>query len=516
MQVVTEEFAPRAVETEPAGTDAVGFGKNAEMTYDELWKNVPGYCQWAITTFLESVKAGKETDTPFQEGDGRIKRLAQWCMAKEKMAEENGPAYEYNADMELVEVPGTRTLKERVLTERGDKPAKFYGVAAPEKRVCTSWEECKPLVVGVKGVVYKSFATREEAEDFVANPPEKKTKPKTEKAKSTEEKEAKRKKTETSGEGGEQEEKPKKKKAKTAAKKTAEKAEKVEGEEEKAEKVEGEEEKAEKKTRKATRTRKPKTSAEPTAAGSETGEPKEASPKKVKAKAKPKAGAMLKAKAKAKAKAKGKAKAKAKAAAKAEAKSTKAEAKTAAKKAEKKIEENAKGAKKAAMVKSLEPKAELSEAVLAEAETFGLATALRNLAARPEVISLKLPSETLLATLRASDGLVNKAKSMLLDGPGPSTPPPKIAQQASISPEKDEETSSQYLQQVNELRAMLGEKEANSTSESSNAEPAVAEVEKPDGLTPEQRQRVQENRERALAKKRMLEEEQKNACVGGA
>jgi len=511
MQVVAEEFAPRAVETEPAGTDAVGFGKNAEMTYDELWKNAPGYCQWAIKQFLEEVEKQKETDTPFQEGEGRMKRLAQWCMAREKMAEENGPAYEYNADMELVEVPGTRTLKERVLTEQGDKPVKFYGVAAPEKRVCTSWEECKPLVVGVKGVVYKSFATREEAEDFVANPPERKTKPKTEKVKSTEEKQAKRKKpeAETSGEGGEQEEKPKKK-AKTAAKK---KAEKVEDKEEKAEKVEGEEEKAEKKTKKATRTRKPK-SAETTAAGSETGKSKEASPKKAKAKAKgkPKAGAMLKAKAKAKAKAKGKAKAKAKAAAKAEAKS--AEAKTAAKKADKKIEENAKGVKKAT-VKSLEPKAELSEAVLAEAETFGMATALRNLAARPEVISLKLSGETLLATLRASDGLVNKAKSMLLDGSGPSTPPPKISQQATISPEKDEEMSSQYLQQVNELRAMLGEKEVNSTSESSNAEPAAAEVEKPDGLTPEQRQRVQENRERALAKKR-LQEEQKSACVGGA
>merc|ERR1712139_549380 len=44
---------------------------------------------------------------------------------------------------------------------------KFYGIAAPEKRVCTSWEECKPLVHGVKGVKYRSFPTREEAEAYI-------------------------------------------------------------------------------------------------------------------------------------------------------------------------------------------------------------------------------------------------------------------------------------------------------------------------------------------------------------
>ncbi|CAE7231699.1 unnamed protein product [Symbiodinium sp. CCMP2456] len=68
--------------------------------------------------------------------------------------------------MQLVEVPGSRSLK-----ERAGITVKFYGVAAPVKRICTSWEECKPHVHGVKGAMYRSFATREEAEAYVNNPP---------------------------------------------------------------------------------------------------------------------------------------------------------------------------------------------------------------------------------------------------------------------------------------------------------------------------------------------------------
>merc|ERR1712187_668544 len=85
-----------------------------------------------------------------------------------------GPAYEYDKNGDIVEVATSLTLKERVDAATADKGPKFYGIAAPEKRVCTSWEECKPYVHGVKGVMYRSFPTREEAEEYVQNPPARK------------------------------------------------------------------------------------------------------------------------------------------------------------------------------------------------------------------------------------------------------------------------------------------------------------------------------------------------------
>jgi ribonuclease HI len=45
---------------------------------------------------------------------------------------------------------------------------KFYAIKAPDgNRIVTSWPECDSLVRGVKGVLYKSFATREEAENWI-------------------------------------------------------------------------------------------------------------------------------------------------------------------------------------------------------------------------------------------------------------------------------------------------------------------------------------------------------------
>lgn len=47
---------------------------------------------------------------------------------------------------------------------------KFYAVRAGETcGIYTSWAECEPLVHGVKGVKYKSFPTRAEAEAFLEN-----------------------------------------------------------------------------------------------------------------------------------------------------------------------------------------------------------------------------------------------------------------------------------------------------------------------------------------------------------
>ena len=45
---------------------------------------------------------------------------------------------------------------------------KFYAVKSEnEKKIVTTWTECEKLTPGVKGVLFKSFATREEAEAWL-------------------------------------------------------------------------------------------------------------------------------------------------------------------------------------------------------------------------------------------------------------------------------------------------------------------------------------------------------------
>lgn len=49
-----------------------------------------------------------------------------------------------------------------------DEPAKFYGLAGgANPGVYTDWAECQASMGGTKGVKYRKFATREEAEEFV-------------------------------------------------------------------------------------------------------------------------------------------------------------------------------------------------------------------------------------------------------------------------------------------------------------------------------------------------------------
>jgi Ribonuclease HI len=46
---------------------------------------------------------------------------------------------------------------------------KFYAIKAPEKsQIVTSWAECESLTHGIKGVLFKSFATKAEAEAWIA------------------------------------------------------------------------------------------------------------------------------------------------------------------------------------------------------------------------------------------------------------------------------------------------------------------------------------------------------------
>eukprot|EP00931_Biecheleriopsis_adriatica_P059219 TRINITY_DN353_c0_g1_i3.p1 TRINITY_DN353_c0_g1~~TRINITY_DN353_c0_g1_i3.p1 ORF type:complete len:572 (+),score=167.19 TRINITY_DN353_c0_g1_i3:70-1716(+) len=534
---------------EALSSDPVGFGKHGELTYNELWLNEPGYCQWTMNKFKELVGVGDETDAPYIEGDSKIKRLAQWIINKEAECEANGPAFEYKGeDMELVEVPGTRTLKERVAAMLSDKPPKFYGIALPEKRVCTSWEECKKYVHGVKGVMYRSFGTREDAEAYVNNPPERK---------------AKVRKQPEEGAGASSEA-PKTKAARTkkAAAANADDAEgaaqlsKVTGAARKvSERTGGKRRKTASSAAEAGQKDEPgKVDAEvskeaATQDASETADQK-ADPEES-AKAKAKAKAKVKAKAKAKAKAKEKAKLLVKAAAK-----KKAAASSVAEGAgaEKHDEATAKAKEAGLTTKSAKAKAKkdlnpapledqgaVGDDVMKRAEVLGMGAALKNLSSRPDIASLALSGEVLLSTLQECEGLVNKARSMLLTS-GPSTPVKSIAPPAStqkITPEKPEVQEKQFHQDMDELKALLGDSavlkevadkskdkapaEASEATEAdeSNAETKVSVVEQAanakapsTSASSDVLRRIQENRERALARKKMLE--QKVTIAGGA
>jgi len=164
-----------------ATTDIVGYGKWGELTYQQLWDEQPEYCLWTVNKFKELVKDGEELATKFVIGDSKMKRLAQWITETDEIRGAVEPEFECDSDMELIEVekPETQTLAKRVAKLRAEKESqasKFYGVAFPEDHagIYTSWAECKPHVVGVKGVMYKSFPTEEEAMEYVRNPPPRK------------------------------------------------------------------------------------------------------------------------------------------------------------------------------------------------------------------------------------------------------------------------------------------------------------------------------------------------------
>eukprot|EP00930_Biecheleria_cincta_P070539 TRINITY_DN58179_c0_g1_i1.p1 TRINITY_DN58179_c0_g1~~TRINITY_DN58179_c0_g1_i1.p1 ORF type:complete len:553 (-),score=161.51 TRINITY_DN58179_c0_g1_i1:117-1775(-) len=544
------ETAPLPAAT---GSDPVGFGKHAELSYDEVWSKEPGYCMWTMKKFRELVEEELERDTPFAEGDSMMKRLALWIIEKEKVCEANGPAFEYDANMELVEVPGTRSLKERVAAALADKPAKYYGIAFPEKRVCTNWEECKPLVHGVKGVVYRSFATREEAEDFVENPPQRPQKKQKQKpTKSADDHaqpaDAPTKKPKAA---------PKKKKATTptedarrddspgAVDGSAEGDAESDGKRIQAEQAEttGDAKKRRSAPRAKSAAKKQKTEAV-ASSGSQVADdaaPDAEGDSETKVQAKKEATGSAKSKAKSKAKAKAKVKAKdkstAKAKAKAQAKEKEAKGKAKAKAASKEKEASDSTSKPAApkggataktpvqraapkAKKSAEPTkpdtAPLSEDLLQQAEALGMAAELRILANRPEIVSLKFPGNRILGALKEAEGLVNKAKSMLL-GTGPTTPErspmPEKSASDRVTPAKTEQADQHHMQHMNELRALLGEGSLpvsqdlgeQATQKSNVSAAAPEERQQTPGLTEEQLARIKENREKAAAKKRLLE-----------
>eukprot|EP00435_Cladocopium_sp_Y103_P072275 s658_g39.t1 len=499
------QVAPNAA---ASPSDAVGFGKpgtemprgrckrsrrgknwifgwfmHGGMTYEEAWVNEPQYCMWVMTTFKQQVTEGLEEETPWKEGERMMKRFAQRMrgfaklMAQPmsttlKLVEELGTlwnfghpqsqitfqVWQFSKEMELVEVPASRSLKDRVGQQ--EKKQKFYGVAKPEKRICTSWEECKQYVHGVKGVVYRSFATREEAEEFVNNPPLGVTKtrkqlgwkvvtleccgiaqPPTDESNGEAKNSKKTKKNQqilgqrsagsredSTGDGAEEPQPPAKKRRSTRTKGTAEVPENSDA---KSEKGSNDEDTAPAEVPK----------------GKKKGLLALA---KAKAKADAKAKAKVKAKAKAEAKATGKtkseekppqspAKGEAKASAKAKAKTTKAKA--ASPKADASPESPAAAAPAAAGI---------SDQVLMAADSCGLRTALLNLASRPEIEALRLDGHCLLHTLKECEGLVNKAKAQLLEN-GPSTPPK--SQNADAQVETPEKVQVPKMPKVPDVRA---------------------------------------------------------------
>ena len=45
---------------------------------------------------------------------------------------------------------------------------KYYAIKTPQfEKIVTNWDECLVLIKGVKGVLYKSFKTLEEAENWL-------------------------------------------------------------------------------------------------------------------------------------------------------------------------------------------------------------------------------------------------------------------------------------------------------------------------------------------------------------
>merc|ERR1711953_632837 len=84
---------------------------------------------------------------------------------------------------------------------------------------------------------------------------------------------------------------------------------------------------------------------------------------------------------------------------------------------------------------SKETSVPITAEVMQQAESLGLAASLRNLASRPEIVSSKLHGDKLLEALKACDGLVNKAKTALLEPRGPVSTPSRATSQVAPSAE---------------------------------------------------------------------------------
>jgi len=575
-------------------TDLVGYGKWGDVTYQTLWNEQPGYCMWTMNKFEELCKEGDEVATDYAVGDSKMKRLAQWIKESETSRAAIDPEFECDSDMELVEVEkpdDKKTLAERIAKLQADVSAKFYGVASPEdhKGVYTSWTECKPHVIGIKGVMYKSFASQEEALEYVQNPPPRVVKEETEESKAARaaKEEAKAAKVAEAKAAREQakETKAAKDAEAKAAKEEAKAAKAVITNAAKAAKEGAKVAKAAEALKKregaGTKKRSSDDAIASDAAGGEAAAVSETVassavdapkakrgrktatggdvPKVLAAEESVKAvdEAVKKSKGTKMREAAGKAHAKAKANAKAMATVAKAaekatdKAKTTAKATVAKATEKSKGKAKATATATVaasnaapasttlseerpkkvrrvkEPDAPtnkkdtvvpnttkasvsplISAEVLKRAEAAGMATALRNLSSRIEIMNLGLSSEKLLDALLNAGGLVNKAKGGLLS---PTTDPITPAKDVSVAPAEPSPVSAEKLQKEKQQEQQANDelaKELNNLSATLGlvSTPAVKQVVPMEAgtqsnLTDAQAQRIKENRERALARR---------------
>lgn len=576
-------------------TDLVGYGKWGDVSYQTLWNEQPGYCVWTMNKFEELVKEGDEVATEWAVGDSKMKRLAQWIKESETLRAAIDPEFECDSDMELVEVEkpdDKKTLAERIAKLQADVSAKFYGVASPEdhKGVYTSWVECKPHVIGIKGVMYKSFASQEDALDYVQNPPPRIVKEETEESKAARaakeeakaakvaEAKAVREQAKVAKAAKEAEAKAAKEEAKAAkaAIANAAKAAKEEAKVAKAAEALKKREGGGTKKRNADAIGSKAAGGEVAVVSEPVASSAAAAPKAKRGRKTPTGGEdskaleapriqtsevqvaadavdepVKKSKGTKMREAAGKAHAKAKANAKAMATDkAKTTAKVTAAKATEKGKSKAKATASATVVASTgdaAPSTTLSEEkpkkvrrlkeseapthkkdtvvpnttkasgsplisaeVLKRAEGAGMATALRNLSSRIEIMNLGLSSEKLLDALLNAGGLVNKAKGGLLS-PVLATDPITPAKDSSAEPspvsaeklqkekQQEQQANDELAKELNNLSATLGLVSAPAVKEVFPMEAGTQS-----NLTDAQAQRIKENRERALARRAQI------------
>jgi len=151
-----------------------------------------------------------------------------------------------------------------------------------------------------------------------------------------------------------------------------------------------------------------------------------------------------------------------------------------------------------------------TDASLKEAEALGLASAFQNLKARLTAAGADVPAVRILQVLRECEGLVNKAKAVLLSSATSQGAVVGLADSAALqlqSPEKqlekqkesekDREKDERLRQDSAALKALL----SGTVVETAPSSLAVEKKAIAGGLSIDQQQRIADNRAKALARK---------------
>jgi len=327
---------------------------------------------------------------------------------------ERGPITDMDADFNPVERPNSLTLAQRALTLKSESGPKFYGQSHPTVAVHTSWEECKAACIGVKGARFKSFTSEAEAWEWAKNPPARTSKPKT---KTPEEEEAAAKKKEEAA--AKKAEKDKEKADAKAAKVTEKEAAKKDKADAKNAVKQGKEDAkaAKEQAKEEGKSAKDKAKDQAKAAKEAKEEVKAAKAATTAASKKRKAPANEKAHPSKEDNAAGTRSppptALAEVPTPCRPENPEKKAKTTPEKMERPRAAKGRG-KKDEDSSKLTAAVAIDDVILQEARELNFETALRNLAARPEIVARGLETRALLDALKTSEGLVNSAKHALL------------------------------------------------------------------------------------------------------